>query len=877
MWRRGRRFAVQRGVRRHASAPRGRGGRGAVLVLAVWATISVTLGGAQAETLATESLAGKPLEQALRQLRSAGLNVIYTSNVVRPEMLVERSPTSETPHELLAEILAPHGLELLDGPNGALVVVPQLAGPPQATLVIGRSSILGTVRSHRDATAIPGVTLRLVEAGLATTSNLDGSFLIPDAPAGLHTLEVRRRGFVVESLSGVQLEAGRATRLAVLLDPAPITADTLVVTPSWLSLLRREPVTPLALSRDEIFALPHLGGDPFRAISLLPGVAANDVSARFHVRGGRRDETRVLIDGQELYDSYHLEDFDSALSVVAANTLEHVDLSTGGFPVDHGDRMSGVLDMTTVTPGGPRRTTVGIGVLSAHLGSSGSFGKQRGSWLAHLRRGSIDLASRLLGKEKPRFWDGFAKLDYQLSRHQGLRGNFLHTDDELEFSEVVGTESKQIETGYQSTYLWLTHQAILGANLLVESAVSRARVDRLRRAVELEEDARFRIVDRREFEVIGLRQAWSLQISPNHSLKWGFERRDFETAYDYRGSREFDNPLALLRDNQEPTTLFSRRLTEGHDSAYLAARTRQGEALTLELGLRWDKHSLTRESRLSPRFNLAWALGERSVLRAAWGRFNQSQRPWELQVEDGETDFNPVERSDSRVLGYERRLAGHRLTALRVELYQRQINNPLPRWENLYEPLNVFPEVEPDRVRIAPDRAHSAGVEIFLRGRCGRKLGWWLNYSWSSATDEIAGTDFERSFDQPHALNLDLDFPLGEQWTLNLAWRFHTGWPTTPLALRESVDEDGETVFVPVPGARFSARLPDYHRLDLRASRSWQLQSGTLGLFFDVQNVYDRGNVAGFDFDIDEENGTLTPDPEEWAGILPSMGLTFEF
>ncbi len=722
-----------------------------------------------------------------------------------------------------------------------------------------------------------GVSLRLAELARATISAADGSFAIADVAAGSHTLEVRRRGFVVERLEGVLVEAGRPTRIAVLLDPAPITAETLVVTPSRLSLLRKEPQTPLALSREEIFALPHLGDDPFRALSLLPGVAANDVTAQFHVRGGRRDETRILLDGQELYDTFHLKDFDSALSVVATTTLESVDLSTGGFPVNHGDRMSGVLDMTTVTPTGPRRTSVGLSVLNAHLGSSGSFDDQRGSWLGHVRRGSIDLASRLLGPERPKYWDAFAKLDYQLTAGQSLRVNLLHADDELEISETVGPESKRIETNYQSSYAWVTHQALIGRRLLVETAVSRAKVGRERRAVELEEDVRFTILDRRDFQVLGLRQGWNFQLAPHHSLKWGLELRDFETLYDYRGTREFDNPLFRLRDDQQAATLFQSRLDERHDSAYLAGRSRLGSQLTLELGLRWDHHSLTRENRLSPRLNLAWAVGSRSVVRASLGRFNQSQRPYELQVEDGETDFSSIERSDSRVLGFEHLFAGRRALALRVEAYSRKVLNPLPRWENLYEPINMFPEVEPDRVRVAPDRALAEGVELFLRGTFNDRLGWWVNYTWSSTEDEIGGDRSPRRFDQAHAVNLDLDWRITDRWTLNLAWRYHTGWPTTPLGLVPELDEDGEAVFVPVAGRRNSTRLPDYHRLDLRASRTWTLRTGTLGFFVDVQNAYDRGNVAGFDFMIDEELGTLMPNPEQWAGILPSLGLSFEF
>jgi hypothetical protein len=846
-----------------------------VTLLVAFPALAAAAAGTEPRAAAT--LADRPLVEALRELRAAGLNIIYTTNVVRPQMRVAGRLGAAAPRAALDDLLAPHGLEALDGPNQTIVIVPRMAAPAMAGASAASSAVIGTVRSRRDATPVAGVSLRLAELARATTSAGDGSFTIADVAAGSHTLEVRRRGFVVERLDGVLVQAGRPTRLAVLLDPAPIAAETLVVTPSRLSLLREEPQTPLALSREEIFALPHLGDDPFRALTLLPGVGANDVTAQFHVRGGRRDETQILLDGQELYDSYHLEDFDSALSVVAAKTLDSIDLSTGGFPVENGDRMSGVLDMTTATPTGPRRTSVGLSILNAHLGSSGAFHDQRGSWMAHARRGSIDLASQLLGPEKPKYWDAFGKLDYQLTPGQSLRANFLHSDDELRLVEVVGDESKRVETDYRSTYGWATHQVILGARLLVATAASRSEIAKSRRAVEIEEDVSFTILDRRDTEVLGLRQNWNLQVAPRHSLKWGFELRDFATVYDYRGTREFDNPLARLRDDQKPATRFESRLEEGHDSAYLAGRSRLGEPLTLELGVRWDKHSLTHESRLSPRLNLAWAVGSRSVLRASLGRFNQSQRPYELQVEDGETEFNPIERSDSRVLGFEHLFAGPRGLALRVEAYQREVSNPLPRWENLYEPINKFPEVEPDRVRITPDRALAEGVELFLRGRFGDRLGWWVNYTWSSSEDEIGPDRFPRSFDQTHALNLDLDWRVTSRWTLNLAWRAHTGWPTTPLSLVEETGDDGATLFVPVAGRRFSARLPTYHRLDLRASRGWALRAGTLGLFIDVQNAYDRGNVAGFDFVIDEEEGTLMPNPEQWAGILPSLGLSFEF
>ncbi len=845
----------------------------AVVLLAATATPAQQAAVGPAE--AASSYAGRSLAEALQELRARGLRILFTTSVVRPEMVIAGEPAAGEPRRQLEELLNPFGLEAVEGAGGTIVIVPRSgasAGRPQA--------ITGTIHSRRDGSPIAGVAVRLLETGNRTTTAPDGGFRLAELSEGSYTLEVRRRGFVVERLPGLPVTADGGTHVDILLDPAPITEEWLEVTPSRVSLLREQPVAPLALSREDILSLPHLGDDFFRALSLLPGVTSNDLTAEFHVRGGRRDETQILLDGQELYDTFHLKDFDSALSVVAPATLEHVDLSTGGFPVRHGDRMSGVLDMTTATPTGPRRLRFGLGLLSAQAGGAGAFDSQRGSWLVQLRRGTADLASRLLGRERPRYWDGFGKLDYQLARGVGLRINALRSGDELEVLETVEGELKHFETDYQSSYLWLTLVTVLDAERYFETAVSRSRVERDRFGLELEEDVQFEISDRRRLEVLAVRQEWNLGLSPRDSLEAGFSLRRFDADYDYRGSGSFDNPLARVRANPFDSIDFRGRFRDNHGAVYVAERRRFGERLTAEVGLRYDRYTLTDESLLSPRLNFAWAVGTSGVVRLAWGRFTQSQRPYELQVEDGETEFRRVERSEHRVLGYERlwpRLGRSPGLALRIELYQRRVRNPLPRYENLYEAVNTFPEVEPDRVLVAPERGVAEGIEFFLRGSFGDRIGWWINYSWASTEDQIDGRRVPRRYDQPHTLNLDLDYRISRHWKLNLAWRYHTGWPTTPLSLEREVDAEGEVELVPVLGPAYSRRLSDYHRLDLRASRDWRLGSGVLSVFLDVQNVYDRGNLAGFDYQIDQDTGAIEPNPEQWVGILPSLGVSYEF
>ncbi|HEV8630969.1 MAG TPA: VWA domain-containing protein [Thermoanaerobaculia bacterium] len=75
---------------------------------------------------------GVPLIEALARLQAEGLRIIYSSDLVRPEMRVVAEPTAVWLHDVLAQLLAPHGLAARVGPGGSLLVV--RAGPAPVTV-----------------------------------------------------------------------------------------------------------------------------------------------------------------------------------------------------------------------------------------------------------------------------------------------------------------------------------------------------------------------------------------------------------------------------------------------------------------------------------------------------------------------------------------------------------------------------------------------------------------------------------------------------------------------------------------------------------------------------------------------------------------------
>jgi Ca-activated chloride channel family protein len=66
---------------------------------------------------------GKTLEEALRHFQFQGLNILFSSDLVRPEMKVTREPIGKSEDLILAQLLYPHGLKIQPGPEKTLLVV----------------------------------------------------------------------------------------------------------------------------------------------------------------------------------------------------------------------------------------------------------------------------------------------------------------------------------------------------------------------------------------------------------------------------------------------------------------------------------------------------------------------------------------------------------------------------------------------------------------------------------------------------------------------------------------------------------------------------------------------------------------------------------
>jgi hypothetical protein len=310
-------------------------------------------------------------------------------------------------------------------------------------------------------------------------------------------------------------------------------------------------------------------------------------------------------------------------------------------------------------------------------------------------------------------------------------------------------------------------------------------------------------------------------------------------------------------------------------NAYVADRVRLSESVVVEAGLRAGSESYTPDGvHFSPRINVAWTptprMSPRTSVRAAWGLFHQPQAIHELQVEDGVTAYQPAQRSEHRVLGIEHSF--RRGFEARLELYDKTLTHLRPRYVNLYDHLLVFPELRADRIRIEPESGHARGAELLVRSDAAQPLSAWMSYTLARVTDTIDGQEVPRDWDQRHAMTFSVNYQHGAKWNFNVAGTWHSGWPTTPVLARV----EGTRILTEL-GPRASTRLPDYQRLDFRASRT----AGAFSFFVELFNLLGHENVTRVNtFEFQQDAGgevTAVPVTESVIGILPSFGVTWRF
>jgi outer membrane receptor protein involved in Fe transport len=630
---------------------------------------------------------------------------------------------------------------------------------------------------------------------------------------------------------------------------------------------------PASFTERDLQRTPGSHEDALRAIRASPGLATN-LSSRPYIRGAFLDDVLVQFDGIPLVDPFHFKNFQSLISAFDPAAVSRIDVYTGGFPAKYGTRSAGVFDLAPRSVESGYEQRVGASLLNYDFSSVGRAEHQPIEWLVTMRHSAHDIALKPINGDvgEPTYFDALGRIRWQADAVSAWTLGWLLLDDRVR----LGSEPKRelADAHDRDLYAWIASDWNPSGAVHSRTSISVTNIERNRGGtLTLAGVADGRLGERRDSSVVDLRTAWSFAQSEQTTWNFGAaaEMESAELTFDRQ--ERFTDAMGASFARPTDAALTSRQALRASTLGFYSSVRRQWRTLEAEIGARLDRQdyrSLSSHVQMSPRLNVRFDPLPNWHLYGSWGHFTQAQRVAEWRSEEGQSAPDPATRAEHLIAGVMHESAN--ATHWRLEAYRNHWTSVSPYFDNSLDGLVLLPELGPDRLRLAPNGAETAGIELSAHRAFGHGFEASAAYALSRTVDDLNGGDVPRSWDQPHAASVDMAWRHAN-FSASLLVEWHTGWPRTPLSVAHG---SALPAYFDV-GARNSARWGGYLTGDLRVSQIVPIAYGELTLWADAANVTDRANDCCIGFSPAQPGNLPGTNTKTWLSRIINAGFAWRF
>ncbi|MEO6771811.1 MAG: TonB-dependent receptor, partial [Kofleriaceae bacterium] len=615
------------------------------------------------------------------------------------------------------------------------------------------------------------------------------------------------------------------------------------------------------LSSDDIRILPGSGNDMLRAAQALPGVARLPYSyGGLVLRGSSPRDNEVYLDGIEVPLAFH---FGGVTSFYPSGMLTNLTVENGGFDASYGRAQGGIVTLDTREPRRDRwRTGGSVGLLDSSVFAEGPVGS--GGILMGVRRSYFDVVAVAWAPDDlplPSYLDSQVRMSFGDPTREGRITPLMF------FAYDHVTANSAGKNGHEDTSTLSMFFVRAGVPYLRQWGGLALRI------------TPWVGVDQLSFQSVtnGVAETFDRPKYPGgvradltRDYTWGELRGgvDIQGGYLSHFEQGLGQPGDVLQQMNGDTSIWWNDTALWTDARFDLVKDR----LTVKPGLRVEHYGLSSEEVVDPRLAIRERLTDHLVLRETVGRYHQSPTPGDVDPNGG----NPYLQSsyfDQAAVGVEAEREGWSgsLTGfynLGNDLGVRMIDST-GEFKDLGGLGPTFELLLEKQLGLAfyrenGGRARDRGLELLVKRTTEHWFGM-IAYTLSQAErddPELVATNTTpmpyRGFrpfelDQRHNLNLIGSRKLGA-WRLGARLQLVSGTPYTPIS----------TPTDPHP-PRFSANLPWFFQLDLRADRTWQRDWGLINFYADIQNATNYSNV--------EAREQVMPDADHPDGIDELHGL----
>ena len=172
-------------------------------------------------------------------------------------------------------------------------------------------------------------------------------------------------------------------------------------------------------------------------------------------------------------------------------------------------------------------------------------------------------------------------------------------------------------------------------------------------------------------------------------------------------------------------------------------------------------------------------------------------------------------------------------------------------------------------------------MEMMLKKNRG-KVNGWISYTLGRAErsfpDIMGGAVFPAKHDRRHNLSIVGNYEPADRLAFSAVFVYATGTAYTPPSGIYIIGEN----MIQEYGPHNSARMPDYHRLDLSVTYSFKAKGRCRhSLNLSVYNVYARKNPLyrdlRFSYDLELKTLDLQMESVSLYSLVPSLSYTLKF
>ncbi|EAY24218.1 putative outer membrane protein, probably involved in nutrient binding [Microscilla marina ATCC 23134] len=770
-------------------------------------------------------------------------------------------------------------------------------------------TLSGTITAANNGEHLPGAVVYIKELGVGAVSNNYGFYSLTIPPDKYKVLG----SYMGYKNATKETSLEKSLNLDLELQPSVAKLSEVMVTANddkskeHIESIKNTQMSTHVVEIERIQRTPMLAGeaDVLKSIQFLPGVQSSHVgTAGFSVRGGGYDQNLILLDDAPVYNISHAM---GLFSVFNTDAVKDIRVYKGAIPAKYGGRLSSVVDIR-MKEGNDKQLTLngGLGIVSSRLTVEGPI-TPKASFLVSGRYSYLGFTANKLASifsevapdinhygrnNEINFYDLNAKLNIELDKNNKIYFSVFGSKDHF-FNDVF-FENNTLDWGNQTGSFRWNH--IFNDRLFSNLTLVYGNFDY----------AYVRHNDNRNFK-------WSANMQ-QQGLKLDFDYFDSPQStvnFGVSVDRHLFAPgkITGLSDPSvvQPFALDNKQAIES--AFYVNHQWGIGKRFLVNYGLRFsgfhnigagtqyiynDDQTLTREEHfgkgevmqsyygLAPRLSLRYLFNETSSLKASYSRTYQYLHLVSTSSVGLPTDvWLPVDNNirprvaDQVALGYFKDFyrATYRFSA---EAYYKKLYNVIDYVDNADVFLNKHIETQ-----IASGDGSAYGLELSLEKKKGKLTGW-INYTWSKATQQIAGINQDKAYapmyDRRHNLSLVASYKLGKRWLLSTNYAYMTGARmTAPEGTH--ISTYGQVTYF---SGRNNFQLPDFHQLDINVTlkskvrkkqdpRRWRSE-----WVFGLTNAYNQRNS----FAIFHQYGRVGIENMYHMylfGLMPSVTYNFKF